>query len=463
MKRVNFAFGRLNSLMNKQMRQYDVCVIGGGPGGIAAALSAARGGAKVLLVEKNGCMGGNLVIGLPLLGYLDKDGRQVTAGIAQELVDALTARNATYGHRWCPLHNSVTLYDHEQLKIILFEKLLEAKVDMLLHTELTRVNVDDGHIDSVTVFGKGWEIEVSAKIFIDGTGDGDLAYMAGARYEKGQDNCGKMQPPTLMCTVRGVELEKLWKFVEDDPEQMVWGSTVEMKEGYNADFFRASPNHVFVGLRKLFGQLREQGELPVDRDTLIYINSLVPGEVHLNCTRHLGVDGSDIIDLTRAEISGRKQALQAIECMREFGAEMGLANCTLRSFGYQIGIRETRRILCEYNMTRADIMGKAEFEDNIGVYTRFIDGEVISHDDSRFQLPYRMIVPVKIDNLLVAGRCAGCEKDAVQTIRMMVCCAATGQAAGTAAALSAIQGIAPRNLSVACLQEKLRADRMILA
>ena len=155
MKRVNFAFGRLNSLMNKQMRQYDVCVIGGGPGGIAAALSAARGGAKVLLVEKNGCMGGNLVIGLPLLGYLDKDGRQVTAGIAQELVDALTARNATYGHRWCPLHNSVTLYDHEQLKIILFEKLLEAKVDMLLHTELTRVNVDDGHIDSVTVFGKG--------------------------------------------------------------------------------------------------------------------------------------------------------------------------------------------------------------------------------------------------------------------------------------------------------------------
>ena len=89
MKRVNFAFGRLNSLMNKQMRQYDVCVIGGGPGGIAAALSAARGGAKVLLVEKNGCMGGNLVIGLPLLGYLDKDGRQVTAGIAQELVDAL--------------------------------------------------------------------------------------------------------------------------------------------------------------------------------------------------------------------------------------------------------------------------------------------------------------------------------------------------------------------------------------
>ena len=111
--------------MNKQNRQYDVCVIGAGPGGISAALAAARNGAKVLLVEQNGYVGGNLVIGLPLLGYLDKDGYTVTAGIAQELVDALAERNATFGHRWCPMHNSVTLYDHEQLKIILFEKLLE--------------------------------------------------------------------------------------------------------------------------------------------------------------------------------------------------------------------------------------------------------------------------------------------------------------------------------------------------
>ena len=173
--------------MNRQKRQYDVCVIGGGPGGIAAALSAARGGAKVLLVEKNGCMGGNLVIGLPLLGYLDKDGNTVTAGIAQELVDALAEKNATYGHRWCPMHNSVTLYDHEQMKIVLLEKLLEAGVDMLLHTELNAVNVENGVIRDVTLRGKGWDIVVEARVYIDGTGDGDLGYMAGARYEKGPD------------------------------------------------------------------------------------------------------------------------------------------------------------------------------------------------------------------------------------------------------------------------------------
>lgn len=218
------------------------------------------------------------------------------------------------------------------------------------------------------------------------------------------------------------------------------------------------------GLKKVFLLAQQAGKWPYSREGGAWKTLTPSGDfTSLNITREFGIDGTNVWDLTRAEISGRKQALQAIECMREFGAEMGLANCTLRSFGYQIGIRETRRILCEYNMTRADIMGKAEFEDNIGVYTRFIDGEVISHDDSRFQLPYRMIVPVKIDNLLVAGRCAGCEKDAVQTIRMMVCCAATGQAAGTAAALSSMQGIAPRDLSVSCLQEKLRADRMILA
>ena len=467
MKRVNFAFGRLNSLMNKQMRQYDVCVIGGGPGGIAAALSAARGGAKVLLVEKNGCMGGNLVIGLPLLGYLDKDGRQVTAGIAQELVDALAARNATYGHRWCPLHNSVTLYDHEQLKIILLEKLLEAKVDMLLHTELTRVNVDDGHIDSVTVFGKGWEIEVSAKIFIDGTGDGDLAYMAGARYEKGQDNCGKMQPPTLMCTVRGVELEKLWKFVEDDPEQMVWGSTVEMKEGYKADFFRASPNHVFVGLRKLFGQLREQGELPVDRDTLIYINSLVPGEVHLNCTRHLGVDGSDIIDLTRAEIEGHLQLPKLVECLRKHVP--GFENAYLTQIYPFIGIRESRRFNGISTLKADSIIAGEITEDSIGLGSYIIDihdgggaGTIVKKVPP-YGLPYGVTVSADIDNLMLTGRCVSVDSVVMSSLRVMPTCMVLGEGAGTAAAMAVKKKILPADVNVKQLRKKLVENGVLMA
>ena len=391
----------------------------------------------------------------------------MTAGIAQELVDALAARNATYGHRWCPLHNSVTLYDHEQLKIILFEKLLEAKVDMLLHTELTRVNVDDGHIDSVTVFGKGWEIEVSAKIFIDGTGDGDLAYMAGARYEKGQDNCGKMQPPTLMCTVRGVELEKLWKFVEDDPEQMVWGSTVEMKEGYNADFFRASPNHVFVGLRKLFGQLREQGELPVDRDTLIYINSLVPGEVHLNCTRHLGVDGSDIIDLTRAEIEGHLQLPKLVECLRKHVP--GFENAYLTQIYPFIGIRESRRFNGISTLKADSIIAGEIPEDSIGLGSYIIDihdgggaGTIVKKVPP-YGLPYGVTVSADIDNLMLTGRCVSVDSVVMSSLRVMPTCMVLGEGAGTAAAMAVKKKILPADVNVKQLRKKLVENGVLMA
>ena len=120
--------------MKKEMLTYDVAVIGGGPGGLPAALAAARQGAKVLLVEKNGYLGGNMAIGLPLLGYLDKDGNQIIRGIAQEFVDALAEKNAVSPHHWCPNHNSVTIYDHEVFKIVAFEKCLEAGIAILLHT-----------------------------------------------------------------------------------------------------------------------------------------------------------------------------------------------------------------------------------------------------------------------------------------------------------------------------------------
>lgn len=453
--------------MKRQTRQYDVCVIGGGPGGIAAALSAARGGAKVLLVEKNGCMGGNLVIGLPLLGYLDKDGRQVTAGIAQELVDALAERNATYGHRWCPMHNSVTLYDHEQMKIVLFEKLMEAGVDMLLHTELADVNVDSGEICDVTLRGKGWEIIVEAKIYIDGTGDGDLGYMAGAQYEKGPDNSGKLQPPTLMCTVRGVDEQKLFDFVQEHPEQMELSPTVRIYDGYNAKFFKESPNFVFVGLRKLFSELREKGEMPVDRDTLICINSLNEGEVHLNCTRHLGIDGSDVMDLTRAEIAGHLQIPKLVECLRKYVP--GFENAHLTNIYPFIGIRETRRFKGIRTLTSDKIIEGDIPEDSIGLGAYIIDihdgsGEsTIVEKIPPYGLPYGVTVSADIKNLMLSGRCVSVDSVVMSSLRIMPTCMVLGEAAGTGAAMAVKAGIAPKDVDVKALQEKLIAAGVLMA
>ena len=453
--------------MNKQTRQYDVCVVGGGPGGISAALSAARNGAKVLLVEQNGYMGGNLVIGLPLLGYLDKDGRTVTAGIAQELVDALAERNATFGHRWCPMHNSVTIYDHEQLKIILLEKLMEANVDMLLHAHVEKVNVDCGKIKDIIVSGKGWEIEVQAKVYIDGTGDGDVAYLAGCRYEKGANNCGKLQPPTLMCKVADVDVSKLHDYIEKDPEQMVLSDTTEVYPGYDAAFFRESPNHVIVGMRKMFTELREKGELPVARDTLICINGFVNGEVHLNCTRHAGIDGSDVLDLTRAEVEAHLQIPKLIECLRKYMP--GFENARLVQIYPFLGVRETRRFSGIKTLCEKDILEGVIHEDSIGLGSYIIDihdGAGLSTIVKKippYGIPYGVTVSKDVDNLMFAGRCASLDSVVMSSARVMTTMMVIGQAAGLGAAMAAKDDILPAEVDVSAMQKNLVEAGVLMA
>ena len=304
--------------MEKETRVYDVAVIGGGPGGLPAALEAARHGVSVLLVEKNGYLGGNLTIGLPLLGYLDKDGTRIIGGIAQELVDELAAQGAAGPHVWCPLHNSVTIYDHELLKIVALKKCLEAGVDLLFHTQAIDVRMRNGRLESVTLFGKSRRIEVRAQVFVDATGDGDLAYMAGASYEKGQDNSGVVQPASLMCALGGVDTDETLAYLEEHPEQMDLPESMAIYPGYDPAFLRANAKyHVLVGMRKIFQELRNQGVLPVDRDTMIYIKSMIPGRVHINCTRHLRIDGSDALDLTRAEIEGYLQNYALVDVLRQ--------------------------------------------------------------------------------------------------------------------------------------------------
>ena len=166
---------------------YDVAVIGGGPSGLAAALAAARHGSKVVIIERNDYLGGNAVTGLPFLGFLDKHGRQVTGGIAQEMIDTLSEMGMSPGHNRCPLHNSVTIFHPDMFKIVAMEKCEQEGIHVLLHCELVDVTVTDKRITNVTVMGKGIRINIEANVFIDGTGDGDLAYLAGCSYEKGQE------------------------------------------------------------------------------------------------------------------------------------------------------------------------------------------------------------------------------------------------------------------------------------
>ena len=453
-------------------KEYDVVVIGGGPGGLPAAIAAARNGTSVLLVEKNGYLGGNMAIGLPLLGYLDKDGRTVIGGIAQEFVDDLRNYKTSYGcaatdHIACPMHNSMTFYDHEIFKIIALRKIREAGVDLLLHTQVIETNVDNGKLRSIKLFGKGWQINVAAKVFIDATGDGDVAFMAGATYGMGQRESGVLQPPTLMFSVSNVDITKTIQFVEDDPSQMQLSDTTEVGNGYDAEFFRQHPHHIMVGLRKLFLQLKAEGKLPIDRDTIIYITSVLPGEVHLNCTRHLNVDGSDVFNLTRAEIEGYLQIEKFMETLHQYVP--GFEKCHITQIYPTIGVRESRRFSGVCELTEDDLINGYVGEDAIGLGSYIIDihmgdgSSTIVKKVPPYGLPYGMTVSRDIDGLMLSGRCSSMDAVAMSSARVMPICMAIGEGAGVGAALAVQHNILPKDVDIKQVREILLKSGVILA
>ena len=458
--------------MNRTHKEFDVVVLGAGPGGLAAALAAARNGARVLLAEKNGYLGGNMTLGLPLLGFLDKDGKTVIKGIAQEFIDDLRAYKTPYGpaassHLACPMHNSVTLYDHELFKFVAIRKVLDAGIEILLHAEIVSANVENMRLKSIELMGKGWIVEVAAKVFIDGTGDGDMAWMAGASYAKGQKDTGILQPPTLMFTLRGVDTDKTVDYVAEHPEQMELCPTTEVGPGYNAEFFRKNPNYVLVGLRKLFAELRAQGKMPVDRDTLICIKSLLPDEVHLNCTRHLGTDGSDVFSLTHAEIEGYLQVEKFVETLRQYVP--GYEHCYISQIYPTMGIRESRRFKGMAELTEDMVMRGELGEDTIGIGSYIIDihlgnGEgTVCKKVPPYGLPYGITVSSEIDGLMFAGRCASMDAVAMSSARVMPILMAMGEGAGVGAALAVRQGISPRDVDVQEVRRILAASGAQLA
>ena len=454
--------------MKLETIQYDVVVVGGGPGGIPAAIAAARQGMKVLLVEKNGYLGGNMTIGLPLLAYLDKDGNQVIRGIAQEFIDRLTELGASSPHHWCPMHDSVTIYDDEVFKVVALQMCMEAGVEILLYTQVIDTNVENGELKSVTLFGKGRKMEAEAKIFIDATGDGDVGYMAGARFEKGPHNSGKLQPPTLMCTIDGVDVDRVITHLEEHPEETVLADTIERYPGYDGSYYRnLNPNqHAMVAFRKLFSELREKGVLPVDRDTLISISTLTPGRVNLNCTRHKGIDGSDVRDLTKATIDGHFQNLKLIEVLREYIP--GFENARLVRFYPFLGVRETRRFRGIDVLTEEDLMNGVVDETAIGLGSYIIDihdgagASTICKKVMPYGIPYGSTVSADISNLMFAGRCGSMDSVAMSSLRVMPPLMAMGQGAGVGAALAVKQGITPAEVNVQEVRSILLKDGVML-
>lgn len=445
----------------KNELEFDVVVAGGGPAGINAAIAAGRGGARTLLIERYGFLGGMSTVALvyPWMTFHTETGRQVIKGIAQEIVERLIAIDGSPGHLrdTVGFTNTVTPYHPEKYKLLALEMLEEAGVEVLVHSFADSVKVVGGTIKNIRLVTKSGPIRVKAKQFIDSTGDADIAFLSGAPCLKGRENDQKTQPLTMKFRMRGVDVSKVKEAMKRNPE----------------NFYKKTPINELdelplTGVQGFYKEWNASG-VPINRDQVLFFIGPEEDEVLVNCTRVQGLDGTDVFDLTKGEREGRKQVMMMAEFLQT--TIPGFEKASISAVGSQIGIRETRRISGEYSLTIEDVITGIKYDDTIALSGYPIDihdptGKGVQANDiegdGSYGIPYRCLIPKGIDNLLVAGRCISTTHEALATTRLTPSCMATGQAAGTAAALSLAEGIAPRNLDAIMLRKKLLEGGAVL-
>jgi hypothetical protein len=429
----------------------DVLVVGAGPAGIGAAVAAARNGARTLLIERYGFLGGNLTAAMvnPMFTFHDIHGEQVIRGIAGELVERLVRRCASPGHVTdLTLDNaSMTPFDPEGMKLALFDLVEEAGVRFLLHTVFADAVVEGGRVRHVLIESESGRTAIRPKFVIDCSADADVVARAGAPFVKGREGDGAMQPVTLFYRIGGVEVPELKRWMKANRSLLKDAPSDAEIDGQHL--------LAVLGLSEVVRQAMATGEYPSDGAPRILMYQLPhDGQFAVNCTRLQGIDGTNVDHLTRAEVFTRRQAY---DIHRFLQARVGgFARSHILDTGVQVGIRETRHIVGDYTMAEDDVLSSRSFHDGIACGTFAIDihppngQQQIFTGSGRavYEIPYRSLLPQGLDNLLVAGRCISASHHAFGSVRVMATAMGICQGAGTAAALAVRDGLASRQVDV---------------
>lgn len=450
----------------------DVLVCGGGPAGIGAAVAAARLGARTMLVERFGHLGGvatNTLIGV-WLGSYSRDGAfPVIGGVFQEIVDRLVAEGAALpaqmeegGSRhigYAPWHNRIVPFEFEPCKRVCEQLCQEAGVRLRYYTTVIGPRATGRHLEGAYVHSKGGLGFVQARCVVDATGDADVAFAAGCPTVKGVEGDGGMAPGSLILVVENVDYEAFERYCRETGD---------------------------VRLRNVIASIAGEGEWPFSFNFLVVCELPRRGRCFLNGIPLFGVDGTNADSLTRAAVKGRHDLHLFMGLLRRYFP--GFQEARLAQSSYAVGIRETRRIIGHYMIQDEDLIEGRSYEDTIALSGYRWDMaspaparlkrleevprdrppadeqpmEAVAMARTYTEIPYRSLLPQGTDNLLVAGRCLSASRNALGPLRVMPACFATGQAAGAAAALAARQDVPVASLDVGHLQAVLVAQGAIL-
>lgn len=433
----------------------DVLVIGGGPSGLAAAVCAARSGVKVLLAEAAGCLGGMATSGLvgPFMTCYDSAGKhQIIKGFYEELMVRLEKEGGAIHPSKCASytsyaayrdrgHSNVGPFNSDVLKRVAEQMCLEAGVELLYNASLIDVICKD-NIVAGGVFGvRGGVGIIEAKVLIDCTGNGDAAYLSGVPMEKPE----QVQPASLFFTVDGVDKQAFEDYKTTHPVQ------------------KGKPNALMY--EELIAKLKSEGLYSVPKGSVALYESC-DGTWRVNMSRKNDVDATDPFEATQAAVELRKQIPVIVDMLRTYIP--ACKNIKVTATADQAGFRESRRIVGDFVLNAEDMERSVVYEDNIALCANSIDmhvGERVRYilaPEKPYGIPYRSLLPQKIENMIVAGRCISCTRDALAAIRVMPPCFAMGQAAGIAAAIAIEDNCMPKDIDIVKLQQRLRMGGAVL-